>query len=135
VLAEAKPSFAVAANTYVPVLENVAEVEAPVALAMVTVPGPLTLLHVTVGVATEPVADAVSTNEFVRLGTPTTFVPGLVIETVGPGFTVTTSVALPVPPELVALRVTLKVPLTVGVPLINPFVVLTLRPVGKPLAA
>jgi len=118
----------------VPVLEKVAEVEVPVVLAKVTVPEPLTLLHVTVGVATGLLADAVSTSEFVRLGRPTVFVPGLVIETTGPGFTVTTSVALPVPPELVALMVELKVPLAVGVPLIKPLVVLTLRPVGKPLA-
>jgi hypothetical protein len=44
-------------------------------------------------------------------------------------------VAVPVPPVLVALIVALKVPETDGVPLIRPVVVLTLRPVGNPLAA
>jgi len=43
-------------------------------------------------------------------------------------------VALPVPPELVALMVTLYVPAVVGVPEITPVVVFTLRPAGSPVA-
>ena len=44
------------------------------------------------------------------------------------------SVALPVPPLFVALSVTLLVPAAVGVPEINPVVVLTERPAGNPVA-
>ena len=44
------------------------------------------------------------------------------------------SVAVPVPPLLVALRATLNVPVTVGVPEINPVPVLTERPSGNPVA-
>ena len=44
------------------------------------------------------------------------------------------SVALPVPPALVALIVTLYVPAVVGVPEIKPVLVFTLRPAGNPLA-
>ena len=48
--------------------------------------------------------------------------------------TVRVSVALPVPPALVALRVTVYVPAVVGVPEINPVLVFTLKPVGRPIA-
>jgi hypothetical protein len=44
------------------------------------------------------------------------------------------SVALPVPPALVALIVTLYVPAVVGVPEINPVLVLTVKPGGSPVA-
>jgi hypothetical protein len=44
------------------------------------------------------------------------------------------NVALPVPPALVALIVTLYVPAVVGVPEITPVVVFTLRPAGSPVA-
>ena len=44
------------------------------------------------------------------------------------------NVALPVPPELVALMVTLYVPAVVGVPEINPVLVFTLKPAGNPVA-
>ena len=44
------------------------------------------------------------------------------------------NVALPVPPALVALMVTLYVPAVVGVPEIKPVVVFTLKPAGRPLA-
>ena len=44
------------------------------------------------------------------------------------------SVALPVPPALVALIVTLYVPAVVGVPEIKPVLVFTLKPVGNPIA-
>ena len=44
------------------------------------------------------------------------------------------SVALPVPPALVALIVTLYVPAVVGVPEITPVLVFTLKPGGKPVA-
>ena len=44
------------------------------------------------------------------------------------------SVALPVPPALVALMVTLYVPAVVGVPEISPVLVLTVKPAGGPVA-
>ena len=44
------------------------------------------------------------------------------------------SVALPVPPALVALMVTLYVPAVVGVPEISPVLVLTVKPAGSPVA-
>ena len=47
---------------------------------------------------------------------------------------VTVNVALPVPPALVALMVTLYVPAVVGVPEISPVLVFTLKPVGSPIA-
>ena len=47
---------------------------------------------------------------------------------------VITSVAVPVPPELLALMVTGYVPAVVGLPEINPVAVLTVKPGGKPLA-
>ena len=42
--------------------------------------------------------------------------------------------ALPVPPELVALTVTVEVPAVAGVPETNPVVGLTASPGGKPVA-
>ena len=48
--------------------------------------------------------------------------------------TVMLKVAVPVPMELVALRATLKVPTLVGVPLMRPVCVFTLKPAGSPLA-
>ena len=53
----------------------------------------------------------------------------------GVGSTVITNVALPVPPALLALMVTLLVPVTVGVPLTRPVLALKLSPAGRPLAA
>ena len=50
------------------------------------------------------------------------------------GNTVIVSVALPMPPALLALIVTLEVPSDAGVPLINPVPVFTLNPAGNPLA-
>ena len=50
------------------------------------------------------------------------------------GLIVMTSVALPVPPALVALMVTLDVPAVVGVPEINPVLVFTDKPAGSPVA-
>ena len=47
---------------------------------------------------------------------------------------VTVSVALPVPPLLVALSVTVEVPAAVGVPEINPLTVFTVTPAGNPVA-
>ena len=44
------------------------------------------------------------------------------------------NVALPVTPEVVALIVTVYVPAVVGVPEINPVVLLTLKPEGSPVA-
>jgi hypothetical protein len=46
--------------------------------------------------------------------------------------TVSTRVALPVPPLFVALNVTFEVPAAVGVPEIKPEVVFTARPAGNP---
>jgi hypothetical protein len=40
----------------------------------------------------------------------------------------------PDPDPLVAAIVTVKVPVAVGVPLISPVIVLTVKPVGNPLA-
>ena len=50
------------------------------------------------------------------------------------GLVVMTSVALPVPPALVALMMTLDVPVVVGVPEINPVLVFTDKPAGSPVA-
>ena len=52
----------------------------------------------------------------------------------GGGLIVKVKVALPVPVLLVALIVTLKVPAVVGVPEINPVIVLTLKPAGNGVA-
>ena len=53
----------------------------------------------------------------------------------GGALRVITRVAVPVPVELVAERVTLKVPAaTLGVPEIKPVVVLMERPPGRPVA-
>jgi hypothetical protein len=48
---------------------------------------------------------------------------------------VTVAVALPVPEELVALRVAVEVPEAEGVPEIKPVLVFTESPPGKPVAA
>ena len=50
------------------------------------------------------------------------------------GLMVSASVALPVPPLLVALSVTVDVPAVVGVPEINPDVLFTDNPAGNPVA-
>jgi hypothetical protein len=47
---------------------------------------------------------------------------------------VSVSVAFPVPPLLVALRVTVEVPAAVGVPEIKPVPLSTVNPAGKPAA-
>ena len=52
----------------------------------------------------------------------------------GVGSTVITKVAEPVPPALVALMLTLVVPVALGVPVMAPLLVLTLRPAGNPVA-
>lgn len=52
----------------------------------------------------------------------------------GGGVTVRAKTAVPVPPELIALMVTEKLPDPVGVPEINPVDVDTERPDGSPLA-
>ena len=57
------------------------------------------------------------------------------VMTGGAGATVRVKVALPVPPLLVALKVTAELPAAVGVPEIRPEVVLTDKPAGKPVAA
>ena len=50
------------------------------------------------------------------------------------GLIVKVNVALPVPPALVALMVTLYVPAVVGVPEIKPVLVFTVKPDGRPVA-
>jgi len=50
------------------------------------------------------------------------------------GLMVKVSVALPVPPALVALIVTVYVPAVVGVPEINPVLVSTVKPAASPVA-
>ena len=50
------------------------------------------------------------------------------------GLMVKVNVALPVPPELVALIVTVYVPAVVGVPEIMPVLVSTVKPAGSPVA-
>ena len=60
-------------------------------------------------------------------------VVGLVM-TGAPERIVMVRVAVPVPPELVALIVTLYVPAVVGVPEMRPVLVFTLRPAGRGLA-
>src|SRR3989442_12210705 len=47
---------------------------------------------------------------------------------------VTASVWGPVPPVLVALRVTVEAPALVGVPVMSPVVALSARPAGNPVA-
>ena len=56
------------------------------------------------------------------------------VMTGGGGLIVKVKVALPLPLLLVALMVTLYVPAVVGVPEINPVLVLTLKPAGSPVA-
>ena len=50
------------------------------------------------------------------------------------GLMVSVRVAVPVPPALVALSVTDEVPVTIGVPEINPVPVFTIRGAGNPVA-
>ena len=57
----------------------------------------------------------------------------LVIEG-GVGRMVMTREAVPVPPALLALIPMVVVPVAVGVPVMAPVLVLTLRPVGNPVA-
>jgi hypothetical protein len=52
----------------------------------------------------------------------------------GAGLMVKVNVALPVPPALLALIVTVYVPAVVGVPEITPVLVFTLKPTGNPVA-
>jgi hypothetical protein len=47
---------------------------------------------------------------------------------------VSVRVAFPVPPLLVALRVTVELPAAVGVPEINPVPLFTVNPAGNPVA-
>ena len=52
----------------------------------------------------------------------------------GSEFTVNFKGALPVPPLLVALTITLEVPAPVGIPEIKPETLFTVRPAGNPVA-
>src|SRR2546425_1154182 len=60
-------------------------------------------------------------------------VPALVMTGVA-GVIVTASVWVPVPPALVALRVTVEAPAVAGVPEMRPVVALSARPAGNPVA-
>src|SRR3989442_12736720 len=60
-------------------------------------------------------------------------VPAMVMTGVA-GVIVTASVWVPVPPTLVALRVTVEAPAVVGVPERSPVVALSARPAGNPVA-
>jgi hypothetical protein len=53
----------------------------------------------------------------------------------GGGFIVRVKVAVPVPPALVAFRITENVPTADGIPLINPVEVSTASVAGKPVAS
>jgi len=60
---------------------------------------------------------------------------GLIEVVVGTGLLIVkVSVALPVPPALLALMATVYVPAVVGVPEITPVVVFTANPAGSPVA-
>ena len=60
---------------------------------------------------------------------------GLIEVVVGTGLLIVkVSVALPVPPALLALMATVYVPAVVGVPEIAPVVVFTANPAGSPVA-
>ena len=61
-------------------------------------------------------------------------VPALVITGAGGELMVIVKVALPVPPALVALIVTVNIPVAVGLPEITPVDVFTLSPTGKGVA-
>ena len=60
-------------------------------------------------------------------------VPALEMTGAG-GLIVNVNVFVPVPPALVALKLTLEVPAVVGVPEIKPVVVLIDKPAGSPVA-
>ena len=71
----------------------------------------------------------------VKSAFPAAIQVGLIEVVVGTGLLIVrVSVALPVPPALVALMVTLYVPAVVGVPEINPVLVFTVKPAGSPVA-
>ena len=60
---------------------------------------------------------------------------GLIEVVVGTGLLIVkVSVALPVPPALLALMATVYAPAVVGVPEITPVVVFTVNPAGSPVA-
>ena len=69
----------------------------------------------------------------VRWIVPPVALAALVITGAG-GFTVKVKVAVPVPPALVALKLTFEVAAVVGVPEISPVPVLIDKPAGKPVA-
>ena len=71
----------------------------------------------------------------VNCGPPAAAEVGLIDVIVGAGLLIVmTSVAVPVPPALVALIVTLYTPAVVGVPEMRPVLVLTLKPGGNEVA-
>jgi len=84
---------------------------------------------------TEPETKLVPVTVKVKLALPGMTQFGLIEVVVGTGLLmVMTSVAVPVPPALVALIVTLYTPAVVGVPEISPVLVLTLRTGGSGVA-
>jgi hypothetical protein len=83
----------------------------------------------------EPETKLVPFTVNVNCAPPAVAEVGLIEVIVGTGLLmVMTSVAVPVPPALVALIVTLYTPPTVGVPEISPVLVFTLRPGGSGVA-
>ena len=86
-------------------------------------------------ITTEPETKLVPVTVKVKLALPGLTQFGLIEVVVGTGLLmVITSVAVPVPPALVALIVTLYTPAVVGVPEISPVLVLTLRTGGSGVA-
>ena len=78
------------------------------------------LVPVRLSVCAPDPTSAEAGERLVKLGTPTPMV--------------SVKVALPVPPLLVALRVTVEVAAAVGVPEINPVVLLRVKHAGNPAA-
>src|SRR5207302_9675378 len=79
--------------------------------------------------------DALPSEMATAVAAPMSLVDGAAIVTVAvAGVIVTASVWVPVPPALVALRVTVEAPAVVGVPEMSPVVALSAKPAGNPVA-
>ena len=83
-----------------------------------------------------PDASRSSTTIFWRVlaGSSAAFTCPQMVVPHGGGLMVRDSVAVPVPPALVALKATLEAPAAAGVPEIRPVTVLTDRMAGRPVA-
>ena len=80
-----------------------------------------------------PGVDGLTVCRQLKAAPETCLIPVLVMTGVG-GLTVRVKVLVPVPPALVALKVTLEVAAVVGVPEMRPVPVLTESPAGSPVA-